>query len=194
MRLRVRAALLWCSLLALGGGEPAGAIGVDPVLLYDVDFNGFTAGEPVPVDTGPYPRSGPSALPSSLPYVVSSALGLDDQPLYFEWDPDYPFGNEQAVFRMGDTGFGAPVYRVDIDLSITAGDGVATLFLDMPSIFTMVFAEEGRGSGSFRFDYPEGVPFHFTAILDFSEREWQIWMGNTFHSGPLHPSTRISGP
>jgi hypothetical protein len=59
---------------------------------------------------------------------VSSALGLDDQPLYFEFDPDYRLANEQAIFWLGDTGFGAPGYRVDVDLSIAGStEGFATL-------------------------------------------------------------------
>lgn len=191
-----RAMLLGFALLAAGAAVPAHAFGPDPLLLYDADFNDFTVGEPVPEDGGPYPRNAPSHVAyftPSLPYVVDSALGLEDQPVLLDADPGICC--EQVIFEAGElfvSTFGAPIYRLDVDLSITGAtiDGFipndAVLFLDLPSIFTIRFGADGHGEiFASDFDYSEGVPFHLTAIVDFSEREWQVWIGETLLAGLL---------
>jgi PEP-CTERM motif-containing protein len=190
MPLRERATLLSCMLFTLGATAPASAFGPDPQLLYEVDFNSHTVGETPPTDNGPFPRSAPSDIPFSSPTVADSALGLADQPLLFDCCDEGSIANEQVSFRAGD--LGAPIYRVDVDLSIAGAthdgfiDNVATLYLDMPSIFPIRFGEDGHGElFANQFDYAEGVPFHLTAIVDFSEREWQLRIGETFLTGPL---------
>jgi hypothetical protein len=193
MLLRTCMAALAFVLLATA---PANAFGPDPVLLYDADFNGFTAGSPVPEDDGPYPRNAPSHTAlhyASLPYVVSSALGLEDQPILIESDPGSCC--EQVIFEAGElfvSSLGAPIYRVDVDLSVTGAtidgfiDNDFTLFLDLPSIFPISFGANGHGElYANEFDYPEGVPFHLTAIVDFSQREWQVTIGETILAGLL---------
>ena len=164
---------------------------------YLVDFSADTPGMPPQLDTGPFPRWGPSDClncvhSNSEPVVESASLGLVDQPVVFEHDDDATLLNEQLGFQVGSPGVSS--YSLSMDLATDLPDeGRFTISFDLPNVLSFhlrggqVFVFIPGGVETLLFPYASGVPLHLDASVDLAARTWSFALGEHAAVGSLIP-------
>jgi len=166
-------------------------------LLYAVDFNDDVVGQAPLVDTGPFPREGPSEIRTATetsrgfgePEVVAAFGALDDQPAVFSTDllvePYIP--TEKLGFALG---LNESAYRLDFDLVIEFldpafpfGDSFSVLLDGAPGFLRnltfrtdgtiTLFPNQGGGPGVDS-SYTAGDELHITMIARFDTQRLSL--------------------
>lgn len=176
----------------LGTAVPARA-----VLLYEVGFGRGDIGFAPPLDTGPYPRSGPSdclscRLWGTSPRIRNQIGALQDRPLEFAIDAGATISNEQITFDV-PSNYDAYHLSLDLDAESLLASNVGTgfyIFFDAPKVFTVEF-QPGFWKPTSTLPLlplPMGTALPVNMTMDFSGKRWSISVGSSSTAGVLDTS------